>query len=148
MIFYDLGRQKRRGSFSPSDRDRYEPRARYEEGTSPLDQLYACMHAYGHYAIIMLLDYRGGRARSPGYRNSRFPNPYDSDCPVPMRSFIDWFQYTHPEDFADDERATQEASKNGDSTLNIGVKGRYEKYRKNMIAKQVSALYWSESTSY
>jgi len=55
-----------------------------------------------------------------------------------MRSFIDWFQFAHPEDFTDDERAAQEASKNGQSSLTVGVKARYEKYRKHMIAKQVS----------
>lgn len=55
-----------------------------------------------------------------------------------MRSFIDWFQFAHPEEFADDERAAQEAAKNGQSPLTVGVKARYEKYRKHIIAKQVS----------
>ncbi|KAF8307293.1 hypothetical protein DL93DRAFT_2143326 [Clavulina sp. PMI_390] len=117
-----IGRRKRRGSFSPGDRERYEPRARYDE------------------------DYRGGgRNRSPGggggYRSSRFPDPYEAECPVPMRSFIDWFQHTHPDDYADDERAVQEATKNGDSTTNVGIKVRYEKYRKVMIAKQMDLMF-------
>jgi hypothetical protein len=98
------------------------------------------------YLVVYDLDYRGGGP--PGYRVSRFPDPYESDCPVAMRSFIDWFQCAHPEEFGEDERATQEAMRNGQSTLAVGVKARYEKYRKHMIAKQVRPLdHQRESTA-
>jgi hypothetical protein len=109
-----------------------------------LDMKMVCIPCvYGHESSSLTAhnsDYHGGRTRSPGYRSSRFPDPYDSDCPVPMRSFIDWFQFARPEEFADDERATQEAMKNGQSALTVGVKARYEKYRKHMITKQVRSL--------
>lgn len=32
LYMWLVGRRKRRGSFSPGDRDRYEPRARFDDG--------------------------------------------------------------------------------------------------------------------
>lgn len=56
--------------------------------------------------------------------------------PVTLRQFIDWFSHTHPEEFAEDEKAAADPSK-GDGP--VGIKARYEKYRKSIISKQVGS---------
>lgn len=135
LLTFDIGRRKRRRSFSPHERDRYDPRARYEEGE------YSVKSVHGHTDIeFPVEDFRGGgRPRSPsGYSHrgpSRYPDPYDSDVPVNYRTFADWFQANHPEDFAADEAAAADAPK--EESGHVGIRARYEKYRKAMIAKQV-----------
>jgi hypothetical protein len=70
-------------------------------------------------------------------RSSRYPDPYEAETPVSLRPFIDWFSSASPEEFAEDERAS-DAAKVLDSVSGlVGIKARYEKYRKFMIAKQV-----------
>ncbi|KAF9520769.1 hypothetical protein BS47DRAFT_1370307 [Hydnum rufescens UP504] len=122
----DDARRKRRRSYSPHERDRYDPRPRYDDGN------------------LASKDYRGlGRARSPGSYpprggGSRFPDPYELDVPANFRAFADWFQATHPDEYLADEGPDGPRDSNGQPN---GLRRRYERYRKVMISKQMATMF-------
>jgi serrate RNA effector molecule len=139
LFMYTLTvRRKRRRSYSPHERDRYDPRPRYDDGKCPWVAVTGAL-----FSSLASKDSRGlGRARSPGSYpprggGSRFPDPYELDVPANFRAFADWFQATHPEEYLSDEGPDGPRDSNGQPN---GLRRRYERYRKVMISKQVSDL--------
>ncbi|KAG8715023.1 hypothetical protein FRC11_006078 [Ceratobasidium sp. 423] len=114
------GRLKRRRSTSPSnDRDRYDPRPRFEE------------HGYhGDHPR---------RHRSPG--RGRGPlDPYSVDIPVSFRAFCEWYRYHHPEVAQEEEKAKREASEAGKELDKASdpMRAHFDAYKRKMLLKQAS----------
>ncbi|KEP52913.1 RNA recognition motif protein [Rhizoctonia solani 123E] len=108
------GRLKRRRSVSPSnDRDRYDPRPRFDEhGTSP------------------------GRGRGP-------LDPYSVDIPVSFRAFCEWYRYHNPEAAQEEEKVKREASEAGKELDKAAdpMRAHFDAYKRKMLLKQNNMLF-------
>lgn len=85
-----------------------------------------------------VIDYRYGRPRSPPSHRGGAPrvaDPWTMDFPTNFRHFSDWLRATHPEDYAEAE-AAKDGGDEVDENPN-GLKARYEKYRRTIVANQV-----------
>jgi len=129
----DDGRKRRR-SPSPYDRDRFEPRPRYN------DDYDAHSRSMDHHSPRV----RGQYGNNYGSRSSRAPvDPHTLDYPASLKQYAEWFRYFFPqqaseEDIAD-KTAEQEAG-DGSKPRN-GIKTRWEKYKKEFLATQLQTLF-------
>ncbi|KLO15738.1 hypothetical protein SCHPADRAFT_902111 [Schizopora paradoxa] len=130
----DDGRKRRR-SPSPYDRDRFEPRPRYN------DDFDAHSRSMDHHPPRG----RGQYGGNYGSRSARAApvDPHTLDYPASLKQYAEWFRYFFPqqaneEDIAD-KAAEQEA---GDGTKpRNGIKTRWEKYKKEFLATQLQTLF-------
>ncbi len=87
---------------------------------------------------------RGQYGNNYGSRSSRAPvDPHTLDYPASLKQYAEWFRYFFPqqaseEDIAD-KTAEQEAG-DGSKPRN-GIKTRWEKYKKEFLATQVSCAF-------
>lgn len=124
----DVGRKRRR-SPSPYDRDRYDPRPRYDEHSD-------AYRGYGH-----------SPPRSRGYssRSSRPPppDPYSMDLLASLKQYAEWFRHYYPQQANEEDQADKAAElEAGDgSKPRNGIKARWEKYKKEFLAQQLQTLF-------
>ncbi|KAF8629598.1 hypothetical protein AX15_003344 [Amanita polypyramis BW_CC] len=126
----EVGRKRRR-SLSPYDRDRYDPRPRYN------DDYDAHSRGYGGYSPR-----RGPPPPSfPGRRAP--PDPHTFDYPATLKQYAEWFRYHYPQQAIDEDNADKAAEQEaGDgSKPRNGIKMRWEKYKKEFAAAQLQTMF-------
>lgn len=132
---------------SPYDRERYDPRPRYsDEYGLPSHFLHSfparltcCSDAHS----------RHGYSTSPRRHNQPFPpsrrappDPHTFDYPASLKQYADWFRYFYPSQAAEEDTADKAAEQEaGDgSKPRNGIKSKWEKYKKDFAATQVSTF--------
>ena len=74
-------------------------------------------------------------------------DPHTLDFPASLKQYAEWFRYTYPQQASDediaDKTAEQEAG-DGSKPRN-GIKARWEKYKKDFLAMQVSRFLFFRS---
>lgn len=146
----DLVGRKRRRSMSPYDRERYDPRPRYDEYglllLSGLVQfLFFTLFTDSRYG------YSGSPRRHPGpYKRVAPPDPHTFDYPASLKQYADWFRYFYPAQATEEDNADKAAEQEvGDgSKPRNGIKSKWEKYKKDFAATQVSTLLQLHFASY
>jgi len=129
----DDGRKRRR-SPSPYDRDRFEPRPRYN------DDYDAHSRSVDHHSPRV----RGQYGNNYGSRPSRAPiDPHTLEYSASLKQYAEWFRYFFPqqaseEDIAD--KAAEQEAGDGSKPRN-GIKMRWEKYKKEFLATQLQTLF-------
>ncbi|KAF8632018.1 hypothetical protein AX17_004961 [Amanita inopinata Kibby_2008] len=139
---YDYGRRgrsrspppeenrKRRRSLSPYDRDRYDPRPRYN------DDYDAHSRGYGGYSPR--------RGHPPPFPPRRAPpDPHTFDYPATLKQYAEWFRFHYPQQALDEDSADKAAEQEaGDgSKPRNGIKSRWEKYKKEFAAAQLQTMF-------
>ncbi|KAI0771991.1 hypothetical protein BD413DRAFT_604124 [Trametes elegans] len=125
------GGRKRRRSLSPYERDRYEPRPRYN------DDYDAHSRGYGYD--------RGPYAPPPPYGTSRRgpPDPHTFDYPATLKQYAEWFRYYHPQQAMEEDnldKAAEQEAGDGSKPRN-GIRSRWEKYKKDFAAQQLQRMF-------
>lgn len=122
-----------------------------------------CFHVF--YFLLGVMAYawlcpdthsRHGYSTSPRRHNAPYPpsrrappDPHTFDYPASLKQFADWFRYTYPtqaleEDNAD--KAAEQEAGDGSKPRN-GIKSKWEKYKKDFAAIQVSIIFLFHSGS-
>lgn len=130
-----MGRKRRR-SLSPYDRERYDPRPRYDDYDAHRSGL------YGHSPPGRRGQY--GHGHGYGSRSSRAPvDPHTLDYPASLKQYAEWFRYHYPQQASDEDQADKAAEQEaGDgSKPRNGIKSRWEKYKKDFLAQQLQTLF-------
>lgn len=82
------------------------------------------------------------RGHPPPYPSSRRapPDPHTFDYPASLKQYADWFRYYFPQQAMDEDNADKAAEQEaGDgSKPRNGIKSKWEKYKKDFAAAQVS----------
>ncbi|KAI5122188.1 hypothetical protein M0805_007085 [Coniferiporia weirii] len=130
--FDDLGRKRRR-SMSPYDRERYDPRPRYDD--------YDAHRGYGHSPPRSRGQYGHGYGSRPG--RAAPVDPHTLDYAASLKQYAEWFRYCYPqqateEDIAD--KAAEQEAGDGSKPRN-GIKAKWEKYKKDFLAQQLQTLF-------
>ena len=139
LIFPSSGAgRKRRRSTSPWDRDRYEPRPRYDD--------YGTFTFHPHNVMPLTLSlsadpHRGGHSPRRSHHPSR-PAPQDPhtlDYPASLKQYADWFRYFFPQQAAEEDSLDKQAEIDaGDgSKPRNGIRSKWEKYKKDFASNQV-----------
>ncbi|KAI0356500.1 hypothetical protein OH77DRAFT_1423431 [Trametes cingulata] len=127
----DEGGRKRRRSLSPWERDRYEPRPRYNDDYDA--------HSRGHGYD------RGPYPPPPPYGSNRRapPDPYTFDYPATLKQYAEWFRYCFPQQAMEEDNADKAAEQEaGDGTKpRNGIRSRWEKYKKEFAAQQLQRMF-------
>ncbi|KAF4602127.1 ssk1 response regulator receiver [Pleurotus pulmonarius] len=123
--------RKRRRSPSPFERDRYEPRPRFND-----DYDAPTRHGYSS----------PPRRGNPGpYPSSRRPpaDPHLQDYPASLKQYAEWFRYYYPQAAIDEDNADKAAEQEaGDgSKPRNGIKARWENYKKDFAATQLQTMF-------
>ncbi|KAI0773972.1 hypothetical protein C8Q74DRAFT_1368496 [Fomes fomentarius] len=125
----EVGRKRRR-SLSPWERDRYEPRPRYN------DDYDAHSRGYG---------YERGAYPPPPYNSGRRgpPDPHTFDYPATLKQYAEWFRYYYPQQAMEEDNADKAAEQEaGDgSKPRNGIRSRWEKYKKEFAAQQLQRMF-------
>ncbi|KAI9066390.1 hypothetical protein FKP32DRAFT_1673915 [Trametes sanguinea] len=126
----DEGGRKRRRSLSPWERDRFEPRPRYN------DDYDAHSRGYG---------YDRGPYPPPPYASNRRgpPDPHTFDYPATLKQYAEWFRYYYPQQAMEEDNADKAAEQEaGDgSKPRNGIRSRWEKYKKEFAAQQLQRMF-------
>lgn len=140
--------RKRRRSMSPYDRERYDPRPRYDDYglllsfslvlSSASQQLFADSHSRYGYSTSP----RRQGPYPPGGRRMAPPDPHTFDYPASLKQYAEWFRYFYPAQATEEDNADKAAEQEvGDgSKPRNGIKTKWEKYKKDFAATQVSTL--------
>ena len=155
MCMFHFPGRKRRRSLSPYERDRYDPRPRYSEEYGVLHCSwmipYNFTHGFSAEPHSRAFGYgspRRGQYNAP-FSNSRRapPDPHTFDYPASLKQYAEWFRYFHPQQAIDEDNADKaaEAEAGDGSRPRNGIKTRWEKYKKDFSATQVSTLFYSLS---
>ena len=87
--------------------------------------------------------YSGSPRRHPGpYKRVAPPDPHTFDYPASLKQYADWFRYFYPAQATEEDNADKAAEQEvGDgSKPRNGIKSKWEKYKKDFAATQVSTL--------
>ncbi|OCH86215.1 hypothetical protein OBBRIDRAFT_783552 [Obba rivulosa] len=130
----DEAGRKRRRSVSPWDRERYEPRPRYN------DDYDAHSRGYGNWSP------HRGHYPPPPYSSSRRvapPDPHTFDYPATLKQYAEWFRYYYPQQAIEEDNADKAAEQEaGDgSKPRNGIRTRWEKYKKEFSAQQLQRMF-------
>lgn len=127
----DEAGRKRRRSMSPYERDRYEPRPRYN------DDYDAHSRGYGYSSPR-----RGHGSSFPPNRRAP-PDPHTFDYPASLKQYAEWFRYYFPQQAIDEDNADKAAEHEaGDgSKPRNGIKSKWEKYKKDFAATQLQTMF-------
>ena len=141
------GGRKRRRSMSPYDRERYDPRPRYSDDyglpftlflSCPRVSHSSCLDAHSRHG------YTSPRRHAAPYGSSRRPppDPHTLEYPASLKQYAEWFRYHYPTQAAEEDQADKAAEHQaGDgSKPRNGIKSKWEKYKKDFAATQVSVL--------
>ena len=134
---------------SPYDRERYDPRPRYDDyGLLSLSSLIS----FSVFSTLLTdshsrYGYSTSPRRHPGPyppsgRRVAPPDPHTFDYPASLKQYADWFRYFYPAQATEEDNADKAAEQEvGDgSKPRNGIKSKWEKYKKDFAATQVSAL--------
>ncbi|KAF8164885.1 hypothetical protein B0H34DRAFT_687006 [Crassisporium funariophilum] len=126
----DEAGRKRRRSMSPYDRERYDPRPRYNDD-------YDGHSRYGHSSSP-----RRHPAQYPPSRRAP-PDPHTFDYPASLKQYADWFRYFYPAQATEEDNADKAAEHEaGDgSKPRNGIKSKWEKYKKDFAATQLQTMF-------
>ena len=139
--------RKRRRSMSPYDRERYDPRPRYSDDYGliiwslslflPCDLFYI-LDAHSRYGYASSPRRHAG-AYAPTRRAP--PDPHTFEFPATLKQYAEWFRFCFPVQAAEEDSADKAAEHEaGDgSKPRNGIKSRWEKYKKDFAANQVSS---------
>lgn len=141
--------RKRRRSLSPYERDRYEPRPRHNDDYGSSISLSQARSAHHHPSRTdthsrSYSGYSPPRRSHvpPPYPPSRRPppDPHTFDYPASLKQYAEWFRYFFPQQAAEEDTADKAAEQeaNDGSKPRNGIKARWEKYKKEFAANQVS----------
>lgn len=144
---YTAGRKRRR-SASPYERERYDPRPRYEDyGEFPIypnclkksESFSDGYRGHGHSPSRGRGSYGHGYGPRSG-RGAPPPDPHSMDYPATLKQYADWFRYNFPQQASEEDSADKAAEQEaGDgSKPRNGIRTRWEKYKKEFLAQQVS----------
>lgn len=106
------------------------------------------MRARGTHSVVVDAHSRHGYA-SPRRHPSSYPpsrrappDPHTFDYPASLKQYADWFRYYYPAQATEEDNADKAAEQEaGDgSKPRNGIKTRWEKYKKDFAASQVSLL--------
>jgi len=72
------------------------------------------------------------------------PDPHTFDYPASLKQYADWFRYFYPAQATEEDNADKAAEQEaGDgSKPRNGIKSKWEKYKKDFAATQVSTLFF------
>ncbi|KAF8211602.1 hypothetical protein K438DRAFT_1903521 [Mycena galopus ATCC 62051] len=122
--------RKRQRSNSPYDRDRYDPRPRYDD--------YDGHRPYGYGSPPR-------RGHSSGYPSARRPppDPHTFDYPASLKQYAEWFRYFYSQQAIEEDNADKAAEQEaGDgSKPRNGIKSKWEKYKKDFAAAQLQTMF-------
>ncbi|KAG6816871.1 hypothetical protein H0H87_002192 [Tephrocybe sp. NHM501043] len=146
----DEAGRKRRRSMSPYERDRYDPRPRYNDdyglvynvskGTIPdKAALDAHSRGYGYGSPPR----RGHSTSFPPARRAPPPDPHTFDYPASLKQYAEWFRYFYPQQAIEEDNADKAAEQEaGDgSKPRNGIKSKWETYKKNFAATQLQTMF-------
>ncbi|KAJ7590732.1 hypothetical protein C8J56DRAFT_933757 [Mycena floridula] len=122
--------RKRRRSPSPFERDRYDPRPRYN------DDYDAHSRGYGHSPP------RRGHQAYPQSRRAP-PDPHAAEFPSSLKQYAEWFRYHYPQQAIDEDnadKAAEQAAGDGSKPRN-GIKSKWEKYKRDFSAAQLQTMF-------
>ncbi|KAI0751499.1 hypothetical protein C8Q80DRAFT_579948 [Daedaleopsis nitida] len=126
----EVGRKRRR-SLSPWERDRYEPRPRYNDDYDA--------HSRGGF------NYDRGPYPPAPYNSGRRgpPDPHTFDYPATLKQYAEWFRYYYPQQAMEEDNADKAAEQEaGDgSKPRNGIRSRWEKYKKEFAAQQLQRMF-------
>ncbi|KIK65755.1 hypothetical protein GYMLUDRAFT_39277 [Collybiopsis luxurians FD-317 M1] len=127
----DFNRKRRRSPSPyerPFERDRYEPRPRYNDDFDS--------RGYGYSPPR-----RGHGQQFPSRRPP--PDPHMFEYPANLRQYAEWFRYFYPEQAAQEDNADKAAEQEaGDgSKPRNGIRSRWEKYKKDFSANQLQTMF-------
>ena len=135
--------RKRRRSTSPWDRDRYEPRPRYEDyGVFTIHPTAWCTDTR-----FPVDPHRGGYSPRRSHHPSR-PAPQDPhtlDYPASLKQYAEWFRYFFPQQATEEDTLDKQAEADaGDgSKPRNGIRSKWEKYKKDFASNQVRVIFQS-----
>ena len=134
--------RKRRRSTSPWDRDRYEPRPRYDDYGMSAHDLHSVMRSID---IFRADPHRGGYSPRRTFHSSR-PAPQDPhtlDYPASLKQYAEWFRYFFSHQAAEEDSLDKQAEMEaGDgSKPRNGIKSKWEKYKKDFSSNQVRVIF-------
>ncbi|KAJ7638406.1 hypothetical protein FB45DRAFT_902744 [Roridomyces roridus] len=121
----DMNRKRQR-SGSPYDRDRYDPRPRYNDDYD------------GHRG------YSSPPRRGPSFSARRAPpDPHTFDYPASLKQYAEWFRYFYSQAALEEDNADKAAEQEaGDgSKPRNGIKTKWEKYKKDFAAAQLQTMF-------
>ncbi|KAG6850019.1 hypothetical protein H0H93_002468, partial [Arthromyces matolae] len=124
--------RKRRRSMSPYDRDRYDPRPRYN------DDYDAHSRGYGYSSPPR----RGYSSSFPPARRPP-PDPHTFDYPASLKQYAEWFRYFYPQQAIEEDNADKAAEQEaGDgSKPRNGIKSKWEQYKKDFAGTQLQTMF-------
>ncbi|KAJ7666549.1 hypothetical protein B0H17DRAFT_1089648 [Mycena rosella] len=124
--------RKRQRSNSPYDRDRYDPRPRYNDD-------YDGHRQYGGYSSPPRRGHSG--SFPPGRRAP--PDPHTFDYPASLKQYAEWFRYFYSQQATEEDNADKAAEQEaGDgSKPRNGIKSKWEKYKKDFAASQLQTMF-------
>lgn len=127
----EVGRKRRR-SLSPYDRERYDPRPRYNDDYDA--------HSRGGYGYTS--PRRGPPGQFPPARRAP-PDPHTFDYPASLKQYAEWFRYFYPQQAIEEDNADKAAEQEaGDgSKPRNGIKSKWEKYKKDFSATQLQTMF-------
>ena len=86
--------------------------------------------------------YSPRRSHAPPYPPARRPppDPHTFDYPASLKQFAEWFRYFYPREAQDEDSADKAAEQKAEDGIKPrnGIKARWEKYKKEFAANQVS----------
>ncbi|GBE79351.1 hypothetical protein BKA93DRAFT_812571 [Sparassis latifolia] len=129
--------RKRRRSLSPWDRERYEPRPRYQEDYDAHSRGYGYASPHrGQYPPPPPPPPYGSSRRAP-------PDPHTFDYPASLKQYAEWFRYYYPQQAIEEDNADKAAEQEaGDgSKPRNGIRARWEKYKKDFAAQQLQRMF-------
>ena len=135
--------RKRRRSTSPWDRDRYEPRPRYDDYGLFTFHPPQCDALNRHF--FSADPHRGGYSPRRSHHPSR-PAPQDPhtlDYPASLKQYAEWFRYFFPQQAAEEDSQDKQAEIDaGDgSRPRNGIRSKWEKYKKDFASNQVRVIF-------
>ncbi|KAJ6567356.1 hypothetical protein DFH09DRAFT_1034534 [Mycena vulgaris] len=124
--------RKRQRSGSPYDRERYDPRPRYNDD-------YEGHRQYGGYSSPPRRNHSGSY---PPTRRAP-PDPHSFDYPASLKQYAEWFRYFFPQQAIEEDNADKAAEQEaGDgSKPRNGIKSKWEKYKKDFAASQLQTMF-------